>query len=704
MSARADQELAGALLCALSGAGRPLSIPRLLGLLGLGSRSRRRLRRLLQDLSRQGRVVSERGRYRVSAGRRLDGVLRDGEHGHPWLELDDRRWLGPIFLGRAGWAGALLGDRVRLSLQGRAGGRLRGRVERIIARGDSVQLGFAEPGSGGRRVILPGSGGVSLPLDGPTAPPAGDAYLAVRVRGGRAPSCRVEAVLGTCGTLEGEKARLLCEFGLSEDFPAAAEAEAAGAADRRAPDARRDLRELPLFTIDPDDARDFDDAVFAEAVPGGFRLWVAIADVGAFVSPGGAVEQEAARRGTSVYLPGRAIPMLPRRLTEKICCLSPGEERAALLLRLDVRGGECAGGSLFPALIRSRRRFTYAEAQAMLDGRLEGHPAELRHLQALAACAGELGRRMRQRGALDLDLPESDIRLDGEGRPAAVLPAVRHDTCRHIEACMVAANEAVARLLRDAGLPAVYRVHRAPEPASLDLFVQTVRALGIRTGIRRRPAPAELARMVEAISAHPAGRFLHGPLLRSMMPAEYSAAGEPHFGLASPIYLHFTSPIRRFPDLMVHRQLDALFDANGPVLDLARPARGARWRYDHEAAEAAARAATRQERRAAQAERQTQALYHAAFLANRIGEEFSGRVCAVGDSGLWVRLEPNGIEGWMGLERMGALWRYEERRCRIAHRGRGAALTLGSPLQVRVLEVDLQNRRVELEPAGGGIA
>lgn len=705
MSARSDQELAGALLHLLAGAGRPLSVPRLLGLLGMRATARRRLRRILQDLARQGRVESDRGRYRAAGGHRLSGVLQPGEGTLPWLETDDGRLTGPLWLGPAGWAGAVVGDRVVLALLGRSGDRLRARVERVLSRGKTLHVGRVQAGAGPRSAILLGSGGARLPLTGDVLDVSGGAYVSVSVHGISRPECHMEAVLGRPGTVNGEMARLRCEAGLSEDFPKAAEVEAAACTDRRRAADRQDLRDRPLVTIDPDDAKDFDDAVCAERVGGGFSLSVAIADVAAFVAPGGAIEQEAARRGTSVYFPGAVVPMLPRRLCESLCCLSPGQERAALVAELFFREGECSGGRLFPALIRSRRRFTYAEAQDILDGRADGDPELCRQLQTLADCAAELWLRMRERGALDLDLPESDIRLDNAGRPVAVAPAKRHGTCRIIEACMVAANEAVARLLRDSGLPAIFRVHRPPAPQSLRSFAEMARALGLRLRLPRESAPADLARAVRELSAHPAGRFLHGPLLRSLMPAEYGASCEMHFGLASAAYLHFTSPIRRFPDLMVHRQLEALFEAAGPEgVDLARPPRGGKSRFDGRFADRAARAATRLERRAAQAERQARFLYQTAFLAERIGEAFQGQVCAVSEAGVYVRLQPSGIEGLLRRETLGKSWRYDERRVRYARRGEKAALTLGSPLVTRVVRADLESRRVELDWVSGGSA
>ncbi|NMB75063.1 MAG: RNB domain-containing ribonuclease [Myxococcales bacterium] len=705
MSARSDQEVAGALLHLLAGASRPLSVPRLLGLLGLRATARRRLRRILQDLARQGRIESERGRYRAAAGRKLEGILQPGEGTLPWLETDDGRCTGPLWLGPAGWAGAVVGDRVVLTLFGRSGDRLRARVERVLCRGSLLHVGRVATVAGRRQVVLLDSGGAALPLGLPAPELPDGVYVSVSVQGGSIPVCRLETALGRPGTLQGEMARLLCEAGLDGDFPGAAEAEAAAGADRRRVAARKDLRDRPFVTIDPDDARDFDDAVCAERVKSGFLLRVAIADVSAFVTPDGAIEREAARRGTSVYFPGSVVPMLPRRLSESLCCLSPGQERAALVAELILRGGECAGGRLFPALIQSRRRFSYAEAQDILDGRA-ACDAELGHqLHTLADCAAELWHRMNERGALDLDLPESDIRLDDEGRPVAVAPAVRHGTCRIIEACMVAANEAVARLLRDSGLPALYRVHRPPAPQSMRIFAETARALGLRLRLPREPVPADLARVVREMSAHPAGRFLHGPLLRSLMPAEYSASCEMHFGLASPAYLHFTSPIRRFPDLMVHRQLEALLESAGPEgVDLAHPPRGGKSRFDGRIADRAARAATRLERRAAQAERQARWLYHAAFLAERIGETFEGRVCAVSEAGLFVRLEPSGIEGLLRREVLGKGWRYDEGRIRYARRGERPALTLGSPLRTRVIRADLESRRVELDWVFGGSA
>jgi ribonuclease R len=524
----------------------------------------------------------------------------------------------------------------------------------------------------------------------------------------RQPHGRILRRLGRPGELDGELARLLLEHGLEKGFPEPVQQEAVQAAGRDTPAAgtrqRADLRGLPLVTIDPEDAKDFDDAVAVRPERDGFTLWVAIADVAAFVRPGGELDGEAQRRGCSVYLPGTVFPMLPPVLSERQCCLSPGEDRAAMVVQLRLGGrGQPMGGRIQRALIRSGARLEYGQVQRILDRQDPGGvPEELaEQLGDMAACARLLLSVLQARGALDLDLPESEIRLGPDGRPVQVAPRPRHFSCRIIEAFMIAANEAVGGTLRAAAAPALYRVHPPPDPEKFSAFTGLAHGLGVEARLPAAPAPRQVLAFLESLRGSPMRPLLNQLLLRSLMPAEYRAQCDPHFGLASPCYLHFTSPIRRYPDLFVHRQLGALLDRAGPE-GLPLPLAGAgvvrRWPHTEAQAIQAAAASSAAERQALAVERAAQALYHCAYLQGRIGEEFDGQVGMVMEYGIYVRLQPSGIEGLVHVSRLrDDYYRYHEESLTLVGSRTRRVLKVGQAVRVRLTAVRLAERQIDFE-------
>lgn len=718
MSVREEQELEARLVEGLRAEDRAggVSILRLLQGLGLPPHARRRVRRLLQRLQVEGRVTAEgRGRYRAAraAPALLDGVLAPGGRGDLRLLSDaDGRALARVPLAVAG--GAVPGDRVRVRLGAERAGRglPEARVEELLARGGRPILGtFWRQGP--RASVLPNDDAlaVAIRLEGASEESLagiedGD-LVAVTVDDPRPrarPAGRLVEVLGRAGSLAAELARLRIEHGLSADFPAPVVAALARLPAEAGLEGRADLRAQPFVTIDPDSAKDFDDAVWAERLPDGFRLEVAIADVAAFVPAGSALDQEAARRGLSVYLPGTVFPMLPAGLSEARCSLSPGEDRAVVALTIELDGQARPRRVLARrALFRSSARLTYAQAQAALDGReAEAGPAwaHAGPLRDMAACAERLLDHLKERGALDFDLPESEIELGPDGRPLRVRPAERLFAHRLVEAFMVAANEAVGEGLTALGAPLVYRAHAPPEPEKLEPFLALARALGAEARFGPRPSSRELAGYLRGLRGHPAAGVLEHQLLRSLMQARYQADTSAHFGLASACYLHFTSPIRRYPDLVVHRQLGRLLAAAGPegVWLLGGPAPDSgRWAVSSEQAALAAEAGSQAERRASAAEREAVSLYQAAYLEDRLGEELPGRVSFPTEYGAFVRLEPSGIEGLVHVSRMlDDHYQHDPLRLELRGRRTGRVYRLGQPVRVRVESVSLARRQVDL--------
>jgi len=697
MSKKTDQEVCAGILSVLKGSKRgPLSIKRVLKQLGLPADSRRRVRRLLKGLVGEGKVVAEgRGRYSFAGAlEQVTGVLVRGR-GESILVEPDGEDADPLRIHPDERGGALVGDRVRaVVIRRRVRPPSDGRVVEIIKRG-----GLPIVGQYHRRArasfVVPDDPEVPGPIlveENAGEAADGDVVavtvedLAPRTR----PRGKITRVLGEPGELATEVARVALEHLLQREFPAEVEAEAANIAGDSAADERVDLRPVPHVTIDPPDARDFDDAVFVERIGDGFRLLVSIADVSAYVQPGSALDREALRRGCSVYFPAGVFSMLPDRLSEELCTLAPGVDRAAVTVELELDSqGSVKQARFLRSLIKSSARLTYQQVQEILDGERDDENAP--HLKLMAQCAGKMLERLNGRGALDMDLPETKIHLGPDGSPQEVEPAPRYFSHRIIEVFMIAANEAVARALESAGAPAVYRVHPPPAAEKMEVFVKVAENLGAPVAFGRKdvPSPKQLSDYLRSLGERPIKEVVGMLLLRSLMQARYSASCDGHYGLASTAYLHFTSPIRRYPDLAVHRQLTTLI-------------RGEKtWPHSGDEVAKVAELCSRSERAALAAERAAVSLYQAAYMQERLGETFDGMVAAVFDFGVFVRMYPSGVEGLVHISQMkDDYYRFVEERLSLVGRRTGKAYRMGTRCRVRVDSVQLSQARVDLSFAG----
>lgn len=476
--------------------------------------------------------------------------------------------------------------------------------------------------------------------------------------------------------------------GIPVEFPAEALSEAeAAAASPVGLGGREDLRDRPLVTIDGADARDFDDAVWAEADPdpgnaGGWRLIVAIADVAHFVRPSGALDREAYRRGNSCYFPDRVVPMLPEVLSNGVCSLRPAEERACLAAHLTVdRHGELKRFRFARALMRSAARLTYEQVQAAQDGTPDAVTAPLmdRVVQPLYGAFRALSSARARRGTLDLDIPEHRVRLDENGRVAAIEERSRLDSHRLIEELMIAANVAAASAMQERTFPCLFRVHDAPDKAKLQALREFLEPLGYRVAKGQVPQPRMFTQLLHQAADRPEAPIVNELILRCQAQALYEPHNIGHFGLALPRYTHFTSPIRRYADLTVHRGLIRLLKlGDGGALDEELQRLG----------EVGGQVSST-ERRAIAAERDAVDRYVAAFLADRIGETFRGRVSGVTRFGLFVRLEGSGADG---LVPIGTLpddyYRHDERRHALVGDRTRREFRLGASLEVELIEAD----------------
>lgn len=594
------------------------------------------------------------------------------------------------------------GDRVTVRIDDRGRRGPRGIVIEILDRAHSHVVGVfhGERGHGWLDATRPKLGiDVLIPARGRGAAESGD-LVVVEVTDwgeeGPGPAGRVERVLGPSGDSAAAVLAIQVGYGIPDAFPEAVEEAATALAARGIRPAdlegRVDCRRDRVVTIDPADARDHDDAISIERLPDGARrIGIHIADVSHYVREGDGLDAEAWERGTSVYLVDRVLPMLPHALSSDLCSLVPGEDRLTLAAFLTVdRRGTLRGTRFARAVIRSAHRLSYEEAQEALDG--ETTPATERDtglredLRALLEVSRGFRDRRRARGSLDFDLPESRIVLDEEGAPIDVRRRERLDSHRLIEDLMIAANEAVASWAIEEGVPALYRIHEEPNPEKLD----TLRLLAGEFGLsfpQRNPRPRDFQRLLDAVKGRVEEPIISVQVLRSLAKARYETRNEGHFGLASPAYLHFTSPIRRYPDLVVHRQLARW---------LAGPARARE--ISGEWLSATARHASAREENAARAERDSVELKKVEFMERHVGDHFDGTISATARFGFFVRLDAVDIEGLVHVSRL-AGDHYVHDRTKHALRGRRTrrSYRLGDAVEVQVARVDREALRVDFD-------
>lgn len=495
---------------------------------------------------------------------------------------------------------------------------------------------------------------------------------------------RVIEVLGNPADPGIEVEIALRKFGLPHEFSrrAAAAARALPEALRaRDLEGRRDLRALPFVTIDGLTAKDFDDAVHARCEGRGLRLWVAIADVGHYVRDGEPLDSEARERGTSVYFPRRVIPMLPEKLSNGLCSLNARLDRLAMVCEMALTAkGVVANYEFYPAVIRSRARLTYEGAwEALSSGRAE------EPLPALYACYRVLARERARRGAIDFETVETRMEFDVHGRIRRIVPETRNDAHRLIEECMLAANVCAGDFLAQRGHPALYRVHEQPAPEKVAALRDFLAELGLHLGGGERPRPKDYAQLVERIRARPDFPMLQTLLLRSLRQAVYSPRNVGHFGLAFDAYVHFTSPIRRYPDLLVHRAIKALL---------------ANQKYSGIDWEAIGRHCSETERRADEASRDVESWLKCEFMRERVGGVFEGRITGVTAFGLFVTLDDYFVDGLVHVSELGRdYFRFDAARHQLLGERTGRRYRLAERIKVKLVRVDLDSRRMDFVPA-----
>ncbi len=665
-------------------------------ILGMPYREKNRLVDLLIELVAEGKIYqNDGGRYgTIEQLGLIKGTLRGHERGFAFLLPEDReRYPDDFFIPHSGLRGALHGDVVLIErVRGRSDDE--GAVVKILSRGYEKLVGtFRRDKRAG--YLIPDdkkfNTEVYIPLSA-CSNIRSHVKAVAKITSypyGKCPGGEIVEVLGEEDDFFAEELSIIRSYSLNEEFPPKVEKEAAKQAARPVTDAdiarRRDLREKLVVTVDGADTRDIDDAISLEMDGEEYLLGVHIADVTHYVAYRSPLDTEAYERGTSVYFPDRVLPMLPKALSNGICSLNEGEDRLALscLMRIDKKG-VVKDSEIVETIIRSRHKMTYDEVESILEGdeQVCKKYALVKDMVFLFAELTHVLQAMREkRGSISLDVKEAKILFDGE---EITIPDYKR-TFSHeiIEAFMVLANETVAEYMQSIEAPFVYRIHEKPSVEKAVNFQSFAKMLGLKARFQADDVkPYDYQNLLKAAEELPSYSVVNRVMLRSMQKARYSPENVGHFGLASKCYCHFTSPIRRYPDLCIHRIIKMVINGGyGEACDL----------FGEFVAEAAKQSSER-ERRATDAERDVDDLYTTMYMSERIGEEFDGVISGVTGFGLFAEL-PNTVEGFIPIESLYGEFVFDEPRLRLV--GKKQTYAIGECIRVKVVDVDFYRRRAE---------
>lgn len=690
---------------------RPLLLREILRRLGIKKEERQRAKELFKDLVEEGKVIRIRGnRYGLPLKMNLIvGKVKCHHEGYGFV-IPEMAGEKDIFISPRNLKEAMHGDRVVARIESiRKKGR-EGKIIRILERGFRKVVGKFMRGKNYsylipederiiQEVYIP-EGGTKRARPNQIVVAEITRYPTEKAR----PEGRVTHILGYPNDPEIEPQIIIHKYDLPHRFSSEALKEAGSIPLHPSPHDYRDrvdLREIPTFTIDGENARDFDDAVSVEKErDGGMKLYVSVSDVSHYVKAGSALDEEAYFRGTSVYFPDRAIPMFPPELSNEICCLHPGMDRLALTVELKYdENGNRNGVRFYPSLIQSHERLTYTIVKRIL---LDEDPELVRRfnpilpsLELMAQLSQKLRQRRMERGAIDFDLPEPEVILNLQGETEEIIRAERNLAHQIIEEFMIAANEAVAHFLEEKGMPFIYRIHEPPQKEAIEEFRRFISHLGYKMRKDSDHSPKELQKVLSEFEGRSEERVVNEILLRSMKWAKYSAQNLGHFGLASDAYTHFTSPIRRYPDLIVHRHLKKVISRRegriSEVVDSVNSTESLREKLAKKAEHLSYR-----ERVAMDAEREILGRYRIRFMKGKVGEEFEGVISGVTAFGFFVELKDIFVEG---LVRVTSLhddyYHYHEKRYCLVGERTHKTFKIGDEVKVRVERVDLEKRHID---------
>ena len=675
----------------------------IMGLFGIGKGERLRLKAVVDDLVDDGKLQRHKGN-RYSKAPETAPVL-----GKLTSHRDGYGFVAPegggedIFIPARYLRESMHGDRVEVRVAPGRSGKAEGRIIRTLERGydrivgtfhKSKNFGYVIPDE--QRItrdiyIPPGATGKAemgqIVVAELTSYPSED----------RSAQGRVVEILGWPEDSGVEAETIIRKYDLPRIFPTAVVAEA-----RRVPQeidreevARRvDLRDRLIVTIDGETARDFDDAVGVQREAGGnIRLWVSIADVSHYVHPAAPLDAEAFLRGTSIYFPDRCIPMLPEELSNGICSLNPHVDRLTVTAEMVFdQAGQRREMTFYPSVIRSTARLTYTIVKQILEESLMEISSDLAHLipdlQLMKELALRLNENRKQRGSIDFDLPEPEIVLDIQGQTEAIIKAERNIAHRIIEEFMLAANEAVASHLEDREVPSLYRIHEVPDPVKVSDMIELIRSFGHDFKLEEeRLDPLQFQKLLAQVLGRPEEKLINGMLLRAMKQARYSDDNLGHFGLATSCYTHFTSPIRRYPDLVVHRILKDLL--------AGRISGNKKERIAAELPEIASHTSQR-ERLAMEAEREMVLLKKIQFMRDKVGQEFDGFITGVSPYGFYVELVDLFVEGMVHISTLPQdFYRYLEKNHLLLGDHSKRTFRMGDKVRVLLAQVSTEKRQMD---------
>jgi ribonuclease R len=684
--------------------GRPLQRKDIIKALKVESDdSREILRRRLRAMVRDGQLIQTR-RNAFGLPARMDlvkGRISAHRDGFGFVIPDDGG--SDLYISSREMRKVLHGDRVLAGVTGTdRQGRREGMIAEVLERAnDSIVGRYVE--ENGIALVVPDdpriNQDVMIPLQDSAGARPGQVVVATIVNEPnerQPPVGKITEILGQSGAPGMATEIAIRSHGLPFEWPDGVEAAAEAFGDSVPEEmkaGRKDLRDLPLVTIDGADARDFDDAVFARKQKKGWRLIVAIAEVSSYVKPGSLLDGEATHRSTSVYFPSRVIPMLPEALSNGLCSLKPAVDRLCLACEMTISGNGTVQRSRFvAAVMNSSARLTYGQvADYFESGVLKHHDdmADVKsNLDDLHALYKALKSARLKRGAIDFETTEYGFQFDKRGAVAGLVAQERNDAHKLIEECMILANVEAARFLLSNKLPAPYRVHASPPEAKLEALGEFLRGQGIRVPWRDNPEPRDFETIVLEAKGRPDEHLILAVLLRSQSLAAYQPANEGHFGLALDAYAHFTSPIRRYPDLLVHRAIHHLLE-RGKASD---------YPYSSEAMSELCARCSHNSRRAEDAERDVIDRLKCAYLETRIGEEFEGMVSGVTSFGLFVELDYGRINGLVHVTGLpNDYYHFDPVAHRMKGERRGQVFQLSDRVKVRVVAVNLDERKIDFE-------
>ncbi|WP_163558562.1 ribonuclease R [Halomonas sp. NO4] len=716
------------LLARLEEYGKPITHEKMSRLLGLEDEElQEAVRRRLAAMERDGQVLRNRaGAYALID--KLDlikGKVLGHRDGFGFLLRDDGKKPDLVLPPRQ-MRRVFHGDHVLVRISGRdRRGRDEATIAEVLARNTQTIVGVYRENTPEFGVLIPENPRITQEVIIPHSACGGaqDGQV-ISARIVKQPETRVQPV-GEVVEVLGERMDpgmeidiAIRSYEIPAEFPPEVHDQIAGMSAEVAEDDkahRVDLRDVPLVTIDDETAKDFDDAVCAwKTKSGSWKLLVAIADVSHYVRPGSALDQEATRRGNSVYFPGQVVPMLPELLSNGLCSLNPDVDRLALVCEMNIsQNGAISRYRFYEAVFRSHARLTYNKVAAILDDEgdegnalREQYRELVKPLKNLHALYRLLREAREARGAIDFETTETAIVFNDERKIEKIVPRTRNDAHKLIEECMLAANVATARFLDKHDLPALYRIHEKPSPERLDKLRLFLNELGLSLGGGDDPSPQDYQELAEAIKDRPDSDVIQTVMLRSMSRAVYSPQNDGHFGLAYPAYAHFTSPIRRYPDLIVHRAIRSVIRGPRQTATVLR-AEGApveppsKWcPYTFEQMLELGEHCSMTERRADDATRDVEDWLKCEFMSDKLGEIYEGTVASVTQFGIFVRLDEVYVEGLVHVTSLPSdYYHYEPEKHRLKGERSGMSYRLGDGVTVQVARVDLDDRKIDFELA-----